>query len=193
MNLCKPLMAACLVGFGTTAAAEPSVEMDISIAGEPAGTIVAELDSSTVPITAENFRALCAGDPGYGYDGSPFHRVIPGFMMQGGDFAPKKDASGKPLYGTGGYSATSTTEPFADENFINRHGRYVLSMANSGQDTNRSQFFITFKATPWLDEKHVVFGKVTDGFDVVRAVEKQGSRSGRTLQPVELVDCRVLP
>jgi cyclophilin family peptidyl-prolyl cis-trans isomerase len=186
MNLQKTLIAGCLAGLGSCVAAEPRVAMDLTIDDEPAGTIVADLFSSAVPKTAENFRSLCAGEPGYGYDNSPFHRIIPEFMMQGGDFTNRN--------GTGGYSATSTTAPFADENFDLKHdARGLLSMANSGPDTNRSQFFVTFAPTPWLDGKHVVFGKVVDGMDVLDKVEQLGTRSGRPLKPVELVDCRVLP
>jgi len=186
MNIHKTLIAVCLVGLGAPVAAEPRVAMDVSIDGEPVGTIVADLFGSVVPKTAENFRALCAEEPGYGYDNSPFHRIIPEFMMQGGDFTNRN--------GTGGYSAISTTDAFPDENFEIKHdARGLLSMANSGPDTNRSQFFITFAPTPWLDGKHVVFGKVIEGMDVLDKVEQQGTRSGRPLQPVELVDCRVLP
>jgi peptidylprolyl isomerase len=186
MNLHKILVAAWLAGLGAPVAAEPRVAMDVTVDDESVGTIVADLFSSTVPKTVENFRALCEGEPGYGYDNSPFHRIIPEFMMQGGDFTNRN--------GTGGYSAASTTDPFPDENFDIKHdARGLLSMANSGPDTNRSQFFVTFAPTPWLDGKHVVFGKVVEGMEVLDKVEQQGTRSGRPLKPVELVDCRVLP
>jgi peptidylprolyl isomerase len=165
----------------------PKVFFDVTIGGAPAGRIVMELYADTVPRTAENFRALCTGEKGVGKQGKPlhfkgsaFHRVIPDFMCQGGDFTKGNGTGGESIYG----------EKFADEKFARKHtGPGVLSMANAGPNTNGSQFFICTVACPWLDGKHVVFGQVVDGMDVVKAIEKVGSRSGTTSKPVVIADC----
>ena len=153
---------------------------DMSIGGKSAGRVVFKLYTDKTPKTCENFRALCTGEKGFGYANSIFHRVIPQFMCQGGDFTRHNGTGGKSIYG----------EKFADENFIMRHTKPgLLSMANAGPNTNGSQFFITTAVTSWLDGKHVVFGEVVEGYNVIQACEAVGSNSGATRAEVKVVAC----
>jgi len=157
-----------------------SVYFDVTIAGAPAGRIEMGLYGDVVPKTADNFKKLCTGEVGYGYKDSIFHRVIPEFMCQGGDFTNFNGTGGKSIYG----------EKFEDENFDIVHGGPgTLSMANGGPNTNGSQFFICTADTPWLNGKHVVFGKVTKGMEVVRQIEMNGDPRGQTREEVKIVDC----
>ncbi|KAF3916058.1 Phosphatase [Orbilia brochopaga] len=152
---------------------------DISIDNQPAGRIIFKLYDDAVPKTTKNFRELCTGDHGFGYKGSAFHRIIPDFMLQGGDFTRGNGTGGKSIYG----------EKFADENFTHKHTKPgLLSMANAGPNTNGSQFFITTVVTSWLDNKHVVFGEVVEGLELVKTIEKQGSSSGKPKKSVVITD-----
>jgi len=167
--------------------ATSTVFFDIVIGDEQAGRLTMDLYGSVAPKTAENFRALCTGEAGVGslgkplhFEGCSFHRIIPGFMCQGGDFTSGDGQGGESIYGG----------DFADEPFEFSHFEPgLLSMANAGPDTNGSQFFLTTAVTDFLDGKHVVFGKVVDGMDVLKAMERQGSKSGAVKTPVKIAAC----
>lgn len=160
------------------------VFFDMEIGGAPIGRITMELRGDVVPKTAENFRALCTGEKGFGFKNSKFHRVIPGFMCQGGDFTKGNGTGGKSIYG----------EKFEDENFQLTHtGKGILSMANAGPNTNGSQFFLCTAKTAWLDGKHVVFGSVSEeSFGVLDKIEAVGSQSGKTSKEVKIADSGVV-
>ncbi|EDR06839.1 uncharacterized protein LACBIDRAFT_294609 [Laccaria bicolor S238N-H82] len=160
-----------------------NVFFDISIDNQPAGRIVFKLYDDVVPRTTKNFRELATGEHGYGYKGSGFHRVIPQFMLQGGDFTRGNGTGGKSIYG----------EKFADENFKIKHTKPgLLSMANAGKNTNGSQFFITTVVTSWLDGAHVVFGEVVENFALVKLIEGLGSASGSLKKKVTIADSGVV-
>ncbi len=168
-------------------ASNPVVYFDMAVDGNPIGRIEMTLAKDVVPKTAENFRALCTGEKGVGpsgkplhYKGSTFHRVIPSFMCQGGDFTRGNGTGGESIYGA----------KFADENFKLKHtGPGILSMANAGPNTNGSQFFICTVPTGFLDGKHTVFGYVSKGMNVVKMIESYGSQSGSTSGRVTIADC----
>jgi peptidylprolyl isomerase len=165
----------------------PKVFLDVKIEGKEAGRLVIELRTDVVPKTAENFRRLCVGGNGkteggheITYKGSKLHRIIPGFMIQGGDFTKGNGTGGESVYGS----------KFNDENFTLKHSSAgVVSMANAGANTNGSQFFITTAATSWLDGKHVVFGKLVEGLDVLKVIEEQGTSAGTPRTKVVVANC----
>lgn len=180
-------------GAGATKTTEPAKPQsditsraffDVSIGGKPAGRVVMGLHGNVVPQTVKNFETLCRGTETMGnlrlaYEGSTFHRIIPNFMIQAGDYTMHDGTGGRSIYGT------EYDGRFADENFQLKHvGPGILSMANAGRNTNGSQFFITTKRTPHLDGRHVVFGTVVDGWDVVKKIEEFGSYSGKPSEKI---------
>merc|ERR1712021_239913 len=173
-----------LILFTSALMANPQVYFDMEVGGEDVGRITFELRADVAPKTAENFRALCTGEKGFGFANSGFHRVIPQFMCQGGDFTRHNGTGGESIYGE-----KFEDEWYENELFITHNSPGLLSMANSGINTNGSQFFLTTSRCKWLDCRHVVFGQVEEGYDVVKAIEKVGSADGSTNDKVIIVDC----
>ncbi|KNE62729.1 hypothetical protein AMAG_07915 [Allomyces macrogynus ATCC 38327] len=172
----------------TATSTNPRTYFDFALGGQPLGRVVFELYDTDVPKTAENFRALCTGEKGIGkagkplhYKGATFHRVIKNFMIQGGDFTAGNGTGGESIYG----------EKFEDEAFVHTHDQpFLLSMANAGPNTNGSQFFVTTTLTPHLDNKHVVFGRVVQGKNIIRTVEYTTTgASDKPLRDVVIADC----
>ena len=185
----------CLIDFAESKKLKPSeaevthkVMLEVEINGKRSRGISLGLFGKNVPRTVDNFLQLCLGSKkdengaNMSYNNCPFHRIIPGFMIQGGDFTHHNGTGGRSIYGN----------KFDDENFDIRHERGVISMANAGPNTNGSQFFITTDKTSWLDGKHVVFGRVIEGYDVVTKIEEQGSPSGKPKNQVIIVNCHRL-
>ena len=181
-------MAADYKPFHAVNPTNPTVFFEMTIDGKPAGRIEMELFADTCPKTAENFLQLCIGTTSkagtvLAFKGSSFHRVIPDFMCQAGDFTRGDGRGGESIYGG----------KFDDETFEGKAGKHfgsgTLSMANAGPNTNGSQFFLCTASTPHLDGKHVVFGQVVKGYDVVKKIEAVGSRSGQTSVKVTIADC----
>ena len=188
--LITAFLAATVLADEPLATVTEKVFFDITVDGEAVGRIVFGMFGDVVPKTVKNFSTLADGSAGIGNSGKPlhfkgskFHRIIPNFMAQGGDFTAGNGTGGESIYGN----------KFNDENFELKHEKpMLLSMANAGPNTNGSQFFITFVKTPWLDGRHTVFGEVLEGQDVVKDLEKIGSGSGKTSKEAIIADCGVL-
>lgn len=176
----RKAMSSNALSSSSSSGSLPLIYMDISISDVPVGRLVFRLFDKDVPLTTRNFRDLATMVHGFGYKGSVFHRIIPEFMCQGGDFVKGNGTGGRSIYG----------DKFKDESFKFRHTRAgILSMANCGPNTNGSQFFITTAPANWLDFKNVVFGEPVEGFDVLKAMERCGTDSGRPIRKVMIVDC----
>ena len=160
----------------------PTCSLDIKTNKKKIGTIKIELRQDKVPKTVENFKRICKGQDNMKYKDSKLHRIIPGFMIQGGDYENSNGTGGKSIYGN----------KFDDENFELKHSEAgILSMANAGANTNGSQFFITTNETPWLNDRHVVFGKVVEGMDILKEVESYGLDSGKTKEDIIIDNCTI--